>query len=176
MSNLLFDRLLGCHIGEKKQFLIFPNGDSITYETFLKLAARFANVIAGLGLNKGDRLLVQVEKSPEALAVYAACVQSGIIFLPLNNAYTPAEVGYFLDDSGAKLVLADSTYKLDEVTRSRDVRMETLDADGSGSLRDLSLRASEKFDNVPCCADDLAHTSGTTGRNCHAHTKKFIKC
>jgi len=159
---------LGCHIGEKKQFLIFPNGDSITYETFLKLAARFANVIAGLGLNKGDRLLVQVEKSPEALAVYAACVQSGIIFLPLNNAYTPAEVGYFLDDSGAKLVLADSTYKLDEVTRSRDVRMETLDADGSGSLRDLSLRASEKFDNVPCCADDLAallYTSGTTGRS-----------
>ncbi len=65
--------------------------------------------VAGLGLEPGDRLAVQVEKSPEALAVYAACVQAGAIFLPLNTAYTPAEVDYFVGDSGAKLLLATGT-------------------------------------------------------------------
>ena len=88
MSNLLFDRLFGCHAGDTKPFLIFADGSSQTYDGFLRQTAQFANVITSLGLVAGDRLAAQVEKSPEALALYAACVQSGVIFLPLNTAYT----------------------------------------------------------------------------------------
>ena len=59
---------------------------------------RFANVIERLGLVVGDRLAAQIEKSAEGLALYAACIQSGVIFLPLNTAYTPAEISYFVGD------------------------------------------------------------------------------
>ena len=92
MSNLLYDSLFGCHAGDDKPFLIFADGSQISYDAFLRMASRFANTLKLAGLSAGDRLAVQVEKSAEALALYAACVQSGIIFLPLNTAYKPAEV------------------------------------------------------------------------------------
>jgi malonyl-CoA/methylmalonyl-CoA synthetase len=52
--------------------------------------------LGGVGVVKGDRIAVQVAKTPEALALYGAAVALGAIFLPLNTAYTAAEVGYFL--------------------------------------------------------------------------------
>ena len=110
MSNLLYDRLFGCHQGEQKPFLIFADGSQQCYDSFLRQTARYANVIQSIGLDVGDRLAAQIEKSAEALALYAACVQSGVIFLPLNKAYTPTEVSYFVGDSGAKLVAVSYTH------------------------------------------------------------------
>jgi malonyl-CoA/methylmalonyl-CoA synthetase len=59
------------------------------------------------GLKPGDRLAVQVAKSPAALALYGGAVMAGVVFLPLNTAYTAPEVDYFLANSGAALMLAD---------------------------------------------------------------------
>ena len=98
MSNLLYDSLFGCHAGDDKPFLVFANGSQISYDAFLHMVSRFANTMKLAGLSAGDRLAVQVEKSAEALAIYAACVQSGVIFLPLNTAYKPAEVEYLRGD------------------------------------------------------------------------------
>ena len=92
MSNLLYDDLFGFHVENDKPFLTYYDGSQISYDAFLRMASRFANVIKAAGLAAGDRLAVQVEKSAEALAIYAACVQSGVIFLPLNTAYKPVEV------------------------------------------------------------------------------------
>ncbi len=168
MSNLLFDRLFGCHVGETKPFLIFSGGSSLSYDGFLRQTARFANVISSLGLVAGDRLAAQVEKSAEALALYAACVQSGVIFLPLNTAYTPAEVSYFVGDSGARLVVADVAFDLKDIAAEHGAAIEWLNADGSGSFAELALAASDQFTTVSRGADDLAaflYTSGTTGRS-----------
>ena len=168
MSNLLFDRLFGCHVGETKPFLIFSDGNSLSYDGFLRQTARFANVMSSLGLVAGDRLAAQVEKSAEALALYAACVQSGIIFLPLNTAYTPAEVSYFVGDSGARLVVADVAFDLKDIAAEHGAAIEWLNEDGSGSFAELALAASDQFTTVSRGADDLAaflYTSGTTGRS-----------
>jgi malonyl-CoA/methylmalonyl-CoA synthetase len=168
MSNLLYDRLFGCHAGETKPFLIFADGSNQSYEGFLRQTARFANVITDLGLVVGDRLAAQVEKSAAALALYAACVQSGVIFLPLNTAYTPAEVSYFVGDSGAKLVVADAEFDLAAVAAEHGAVLETLNADGGGSFADRAATANETFATVNRGADDLAaflYTSGTTGRS-----------
>jgi acyl-CoA synthetase (AMP-forming)/AMP-acid ligase II len=73
------------------------------------------------GLTTGDRLAVQVEKSAEALAIYAACVQSGVIFLPLNTAYKPAEVDYFISDSGARMLIAGDAENLQPVSAAHGV-------------------------------------------------------
>ena len=75
MSNLLYDSLFGCHADDAKPFLIFADGRSLSYGAFLRIASRFANTINAIGLTVGDRLAMQVEKSAEALAVYAACMQ-----------------------------------------------------------------------------------------------------
>jgi acyl-CoA synthetase (AMP-forming)/AMP-acid ligase II len=79
-----------------------------SYAAFLATAARFAHVLRARGLTApGDRLAAQIHKSPEALALYAACAQAGIIFLPLNTAYTVDELSYFIENSGARMVVCD---------------------------------------------------------------------
>ena len=168
MSNLLYDSLFGCHAGDDKPFLIFADGSQISYDTFLRMASRFANTMKAAGLTAGDRLAVQVEKSAEALAIYAACVQSGVIFLPLNTAYKPAEVDYFISDSGARMLIAGDAENLQSVAVAHDVTFHYMEADGSGSFSSLAAEASDQFTPVPREGNDLAaflYTSGTTGRS-----------
>ena len=109
MSNPLFDTLFGCHAGQKTPFIHLPDGLTINHDDFLQLTARFASALTKLGLNAGDRVAVQIEKSPEAVAIYAACAQAGLVFLPLNTAYTPDEVSYFVENSGARIFVCDSS-------------------------------------------------------------------
>ena len=106
MPNPLFDTLFGRHAGAVTPFLQDPEGRILTHSDFLTRAARFAHALFGLGLEPGDRVAVQVDKSPDMLAVYAACVQSGLVFLPLNPAYTPSEMEYFIGNSGAALLVS----------------------------------------------------------------------
>jgi malonyl-CoA/methylmalonyl-CoA synthetase len=102
MPNHLFDRLFAPHVGVSKPFLHLLDGGIVTYDQFLQTVASFAQALVQSGLRPGDVLAVQVEKSMQALAVYGACVQAGVVFLPLNTAYTASELVYFVRDSGTK--------------------------------------------------------------------------
>lgn len=170
MTNPLFDTLFGRYAGQSTPFLHLTDGTTITHDAFIRMAARFAHCMIEAGLVPGDRLAVQVEKSPEALALYAACVQAGVVFLPLNTAYTASELEYFVTDSGAKLVICDDQ-KADAIrpiTEPLGATLHTLNADGGGSLADLATSKPDTFDTVPRQPDDLAaflYTSGTTGRS-----------
>jgi malonyl-CoA/methylmalonyl-CoA synthetase len=126
--------------------------------------------MTALGLTAGDRLAAQIEKSPEALAVYAASTQTGVIFLPLNTGYTASELDYFIGNSGAKLVLATdrAADALTPIAASYDAVLRTLNPDGSGTFPELAKDQSEAFETVSRGPDDLAaflYTSGTTGRS-----------
>ncbi|MDJ0684807.1 MAG: malonyl-CoA synthase [Alphaproteobacteria bacterium] len=167
--NLLYDALFAPHAGNTDAFLITPDGGAVRYCDFVARAARLAHVLVDQGATPGDRIVVQVEKSVEALALYAASLQAGAVFLPLNTAYTTAEVTYFLQDSGARLLVCDETaaQHLRPVAEAQGAGVLTLDADGSGSLTEAADKPS-KFDTVPRGANDLAgllYTSGTTGRS-----------
>ena len=170
MDNHLYDALFGKYAGKETVFIKALTGDTITHGQFVAMAARLANALTGLGLGKGDRVAVQVEKSVESLCIYAACTQAGLIFLPLNVAYTGSEVAYFLNDSGAKVFVCDPK-KVDSVREyieGTGINLQTLDENGSGSLMDLAASASEQFETVAASPDDLAaflYTSGTTGRS-----------
>jgi malonyl-CoA/methylmalonyl-CoA synthetase len=170
MANPLFDSLFGIHAGKTSPFLHLPTGQLITYAEFLAMAARLAHAVSGLGLVAGDRVAVQIEKSAQNLALYAACVQAGLVFLPLNTAYTTEELRYFIEDSGARLVVCDPSRRaeLEPIAAKQGAALETLDAKGEGSLRDLAELESDHFTTVARGADDLAaflYTSGTTGRS-----------
>ena len=170
MSNPLYDRLFGVHEGSDRDFLILPDGRTISYGAFLRLAARYANAIASVGLAPGDRLAVQIGKSPEALAVYAACAAKGVIFLPLNTAYTAAEVSYFVENAEAKLLLCDAAAEdaLIPVAEAAGARLLSLNADGTGDFAALAAEQSDVTEIIARSQDDLAaflYTSGTTGRS-----------
>ena len=170
MANHLYDALFGIHLGKDTPFLILPDDRVITHAEFLAKAAQYAHQITAYGLVAGDRLAVQIGKSANALAVYAACVQAGVIFLPLNTAYTGAEVEYFIDNSGAKLVLCDGEKQADiaAICDRLHARLDIMNADGSGSFDDAARQHPTEFDTVDRAPNNLAaflYTSGTTGRS-----------
>ncbi|KIC40668.1 malonyl-CoA synthase [Ruegeria sp. ANG-R] len=170
MGNPLYDRLFGIHAGKDTPFLHLPDGQTLTHAGFLDMAARIANALTGLELEPGDRVAVQVEKSAEALALYAACAQAGLIFLPLNTGYTARELSYFIENSGASLVVCDAASEtaLTAIAQNNRARLETLNADGSGSLMRRALGMLPAFEPANRSEDDLAaflYTSGTTGRS-----------
>ena len=170
MVNPLFDQLFGIHAGKAAPFLHLADGTAISYDSFLQTASRMAHVLTQSGMLPGDRLAAQVDKSPEALALYAACAQAGIVFLPLNTAYTVDELSYFIEDSEAGMVVcnAHSEAALGPAAGRFGARVEILNADGTGSLTDLSQTMPSEFPTVPRSEDDLAallYTSGTTGRS-----------
>lgn len=170
MANVLYDALFAPHQSNTGTFLHLKDGGGITYEAFLRMAAQYAHVIRDTGLEPGDRLAVQTAKSPQALAVYAACVRSGVIFLPLNTAYTPAEIEYFVENSGASLLLCDAgnADKLADVATRNEAALMTLNADGGGSFAQAAEDKPTDFATADREAGDLAaflYTSGTTGRS-----------
>ena len=170
MANPLYDTLFGAHEGREGAFLRLPGGGAITHDDFLADAARLAHALTAAGLVPGDRLAAQVEKSPRALALYAACAQAGIVFLPLNTGYTAAELAYFIEDSGARLVVCDGARaeEIAPLAARLGAASTVLNADGSGALAEAAAAAPATFPTVERGEGDLAaflYTSGTTGRS-----------
>jgi malonyl-CoA/methylmalonyl-CoA synthetase len=132
---------------------------------------RYASALADLGLQPGDRIAVQIEKSAANIALYLAALRLGAVYVPLNTAYVEREVEYFFGDAEPRVcVVAPGRYeKLAAVARAAGVaHCLTLGADGEGSLAELVERQTREHDIVARTANDLAvicYTSGTTGRS-----------
>jgi len=146
------------------------DGRSYSYADAEAESARLANFLIRLGARTGDRVTVQVEKSPEALWLYLGCLRAGLVYHPLNIAYQSAELEYFLGDAKPMIVICggDSAAPLASLAERAGVAtVLTLEADGSGSLTAGALACSTSFDSVACGPNDLAallYSSGTTGR------------
>ncbi|HQY43930.1 MAG TPA: malonyl-CoA synthase [Paracoccaceae bacterium] len=170
MGNHLYDALFQPHRASARPFLILQDRTELSYDAFLRMTAQYAGALQELGLKPGDRIALQLEKSPQMLAVIAAAIAAGVVFLPLNTAYTPAELSYFVTDAGARVLLADASRReaLEPVAGKAGARLLTLNADGTGSFADLARPMPEDFQPVARAPGDLAaflYTSGTTGRS-----------
>ncbi|MBN9583741.1 MAG: AMP-binding protein, partial [Afipia sp.] len=146
------------------------DGQRISYGDLIAQAGRMANHLVACGVKVGDRVAAQTEKSVAALVLYLATVRAGAIYLPLNTAYTLAELDYFIGDAEPALVVCDPA-KADGIAALAakvGAKVDTLDANGHGSLTDGTAAMSADFATVPRANDDLAailYTSGTTGRS-----------
>ena len=108
MNQNLFALLESRITQPSKPFIQTPSGGAFTYGDMLETSGRFASVLAELGVSPGDRVAVQVEKSPEALLLYLGCLRAGAVYLPLNTGYTGAELSYFLNDASPKVFVCPS--------------------------------------------------------------------
>ena len=146
-----------------------PGGPDISYAEARELVHRLADVLTDLGVKPGDRVAVQTDKSTQAICLYLATLQVGGVYLPLNSAYTGAEIDYFIGDAGPRLFVCTPATLADHKAReSDDLRVESLGTTGDGSLMDLAKIAAPQRDNVARDMNDHAailYTSGTTGRS-----------
>ncbi|WP_225026806.1 malonate--CoA ligase [Xinfangfangia pollutisoli] len=170
MTNMLYDALFAPLAGRDRGFLLLDDGREISGAAFLAMVARAGHALQAAGLRAGDRVAVQVAKSPEALAIYGASVALGAVFLPLNTAYTPVELDYFLGDATPAVFLCDPAAEaaLAPLAARHGARLFTLDAAGAGSFAAAMADQPGTLTPAPRGEADLAailYTSGTTGRS-----------
>ena len=176
MSNHLFGQIRDRIAGLDQPFIVSPNRGGadrvLSYGDMLAMTGRLANVLVDLGVKPGDRVAAQIEKSAEAIVLYLACVRAGAIWLPLNTAYTLAELEYFVGDAGPRILVCDpSRAEALEALGSRlgVASVQTLGVNGaSGSLLERAGCQAAAFTDVDRLMDDPAailYTSGTTGRS-----------
>src|SRR5436190_4983241 len=170
MNANLFSRLFDA-LGDPARLAIETiEGARISYGELIARTGQMAKFLVNSGVKPGDRVAAQTEKSVPGLVLYLAAVRSGAVYLPLNTAYTLNELEYFNTDAEPSLVVCDPAKAegIGVIASKVGAKVETLGADGKGSLTEAAAKASADFNTVPRADDDLAailYTSGTTGRS-----------
>ncbi len=160
-----------CATSRDRPAFVTPHGEITTYGELAQQVARMANALKTAGVEPGDRVTAQVEKSLANVVLYLGCLKAGGVFNPLNAGYTPVELDYFIGDAEPRvLVCQTSTRDVLEPIANRHGVGSTLflEPDGRGSLSDLAAAQSSAHSTVHRTDDDLAsliYTSGTTGRS-----------
>lgn len=146
-----------------KPAIIFE-GRTWNYRDFDHQVHHYAAILQHLGINKGDRVAVQLPKCIEFLFLHFAILSIGAIALPLNPDYRPEEIVYFLTDSGSSLLV--TTNPLYTKVQSELQHLSALQI-----LLKENIPTSQTEEFIPDYAtggDDIAmicYTSGTTGRS-----------
>lgn len=159
------------HKRGEADFITTREGRRYSYADALTQSARLAGALTALGVRQGDRVAVQVDKSPEAILLYLACLRIGGVYLPLNTGYTGDEIRYFLSDAEPALfvcrpAVADEARRI--ATDTGCPAVVTLGSTADGSLMDEAASAAPHDDIAELDTRDLAailYTSGTTGRS-----------
>ena len=171
MNHNLYTLLNPIQSDRQKTFLTTEDYTSINYGQIDRLAALIAYNLNQLGVKKGDRAIAVVNKSVEALALYLACLRAGIVFVPLNPAFTANELEYFFNNAEPKIVVGERTNfdLISSVAARCDVKtLQTIDPEDHNSL--VATTESFDFDSqtvAEVAKDDPAvmiYTSGTTGK------------
>lgn len=150
-----------------------PQGEPLryTWRDLEHASARIANLLASLKLPAGSRVVVQVEKSVEAMLLYLATLRAGYVFLPLNTAYQSGEIEYFVDNAAPAVVVCtpgNFGWVSKIAFKAGTQHVFTLSDDRTGSLLERAAHHADDHQPVDRGEDDLAailYTSGTTGRS-----------
>ncbi|WP_235040596.1 malonate--CoA ligase [Vreelandella profundi] len=146
-------------------------GTDYRYADVLATSRRMASVLISLGITPGDRIAVQVDKSPEIVMLYLACLQVGAVYLPLNTAYTDNEIHYFLSDAEPHVFICrpqDHATTRATAEQCGVTHIESLGTHADGSFMEKVAAATQTQEVCEVAGDDLAailYTSGTTGRS-----------
>jgi malonyl-CoA/methylmalonyl-CoA synthetase len=146
MNGNLYARLAARFPADRTQAAFqMLDGREVTYGALEAGAGRLAALLRAKGVAPGDRVAVQAPKSIEMVMLYLAALKVGAAFLPLNTAYTQAEIDYFVGDAEPVLFVTDAA---------------ALAAEAAGLAPLEETHQAEATDLAA-----ILYTSGTTGRS-----------
>jgi malonyl-CoA/methylmalonyl-CoA synthetase len=156
----------------ERTFLRTPQGERLSYAQLREATARYAAALSELGVRPGERVAVQVEKSPQAVLLYLACLRLGAVFVPINVANALQEIEYFLRDSRPHLAVVrpEALAELAPLAQRAGVpELVTLGTADDGTLAERARGAAPAADlpraQPAATLASLVYTSGTTGRS-----------
>ena len=145
-----------------------------SFDEFFAAADRLAHyLVHQAGVAKGDRVSIAMRNYPEWMMSFVAIVSIGAVAVPLNSWGRAEELGYALEDAGARVVVCDIERhaliapQLDQL-QCQAIVVRAGDADvGSATRWELAQQSPAECPQVDIAPDDLAlimYTSGTTGK------------
>jgi acetyl-CoA synthetase len=145
-----------------------------SYSDLQTAANRLSNVLATLGVQRGDRVAIVLPQRFETAVAYIAVLQMGAVAMPLSTLFGPEALEYRLHDSEAVVALCDGA-AIDSLEGVRDdcpLLRTVIGIDAAGARADIDyaqalVQAPGEFHAVSTHADEAAvliYTSGTTGQ------------
>jgi long-chain acyl-CoA synthetase len=171
--------------------LIHINDLSFTYAQVDEISGRLASSLMGLGLERGDKVAVQLPNLPQFLFTYFGILKAGLVMVPLNPLLRAPEVAYHLENSDSKVLITFEMFADEAFTGAEQVggittyvvNMPGNDQRPQGTKHyDELYFADDTRDILPTDADDTAvllYTSGTTGKPKGAeltHFNLYMNC
>ncbi|HEY8614667.1 AMP-binding protein [Phenylobacterium sp.] len=146
MSGNLYERLAaGFPADRTRPCFLLSDGSQVSYGELEASVARVAGRLVAEGVRPGDRVALQAEKSVAGVVIYLATLKAGAVYLPLNGAYTAAEVDYFLRDAEPAVYITD------------DLGYVAAAAEATPLAAPVA--------RTPADLASIIYTSGTTGRS-----------
>jgi malonyl-CoA/methylmalonyl-CoA synthetase len=168
MGNLYLTYREGFPKDLDSAFIENTDGTIISYGELEEESAKYANGLSELGLQPGDRVSVQLDKSPEVVFIYLACLRANLIFHPINTAYKENELSFLLNDAKPSVFICEkeiyeniSFLNLEESIS----HVFTLNPADHESIQ--SIKKESDHEIVDCSPDHTAallYSSGTTGK------------
>lgn len=147
-----------------------PGGPSYTGAELAYRSRTFAEVLREAGACAGDRVVAHVDRTPDAAALYLACLGAGFIYVPLDPSCSSDHLGFVLGDVEPAVFVCKEgrAAKLGPLAALVGARTTlTLSPEGTGTLAAASdgatgmeLPLDRRPDDIAC----IAYTAGTTGR------------
>ena len=156
--------------GENKAISFLRKGVVETEISYLELdqdSNRLANTFLELGVNKGDGVILYLQKSLIFVAAYLGLQKIGAIAVPLNPGFKKSEMSYLVNDADAKLALSGS--EQETIIKAIDPALKTIVVDAEKPYHDLDFfrSASDGMPDLKVGPEDaglIIYTSGTTGK------------
>src|SRR5262245_1493093 len=140
----LYSRIRDSLREHSRKVLLQTADREVTGNALANEVGRVAAVLLALGVEPGDRVAAQIDKSYENILLYLATLQVGAVYLPLNTAYQAPEVRYFLGDASPRVFVCTPQRhdELQAVAGECGVRhVVTLDATGEGTLPERAKKS-----------------------------------
>ncbi len=167
------------------------NDLTFSYGQVDEISGRIATSLLGLGLERGDKVAVQLPNLPQFLFTYFGILKAGLVMVPLNPLLRAGEIAYHLQDSDSRLLITFESFADEAVQGAAQVpglgtyvvNLPGNDVRPEGTKHyDELYFAEDTRDITPMSSDDTAvllYTSGTTGKPKGAeltHFQLFMNC
>ena len=155
-----------------------PVWHDITWREMQNEVARWQAALAGLKLQRGDRVAIMLRNCPQWVMFDQAAMSLGLVVVPLYTVDRPDNIAYIVNDAGVKALLFETAEQWQALCTVRDqlggvVRFVSIDklADGNEprlkSMVEFLPAATSLQPAPPCQMNELTsiiYTSGTTGK------------
>jgi long-chain acyl-CoA synthetase len=152
---------------------LYFEGRSYTNVEINRNANLLGNALKALGINKGDRVALQMPNSPKVIFAFPAIYKIGAVVVPLNPLLRPDQAAYIYKDSGAKATITSSDF-VDRVIEAQKqtpslqhiILTDRDDVAGTIYCDNIMSNNSDELALEQTGNDDIAalmYTAGTTG-------------